>query len=133
MLVRGVVDDQVDDEADAALGGGAGELHQLAQGAVARVDAIVVGDVVAVVALGRGVERHQPEAGDPEAGQVVEAAGQAAHIAGAVAVGVHEGADVELVDDRVLVPQVVDDVRAVGRGRAGHLHQGRARKVRDHG
>ena len=50
VLVGGVVDDEVDDHADAALLGRVGELDEVAERAVARVDAVVVGDVVAVVA-----------------------------------------------------------------------------------
>ena len=51
MLVGGVVDDEIDDDADAALLGAVGELDEVAERAVARIDAVVVGDVVAVVAL----------------------------------------------------------------------------------
>ena len=54
MLVGGVVDDEVDDHADAALLGAVGELDEVAERAVARIDAVVVGDVVAVVAAGDG-------------------------------------------------------------------------------
>ena len=77
MLVRGVVDDEVDEHADAALLGAVGELDEVAERAVARIDAVVVGDVVAVVAMGRGLERHQPDGGDAEAVQVIETAHQA--------------------------------------------------------
>jgi hypothetical protein len=40
------------------------------------VDAVEVGDVVAVVAVRGRVEGHQPQAGDPELGEVVDAFGQ---------------------------------------------------------
>ena len=43
MLVRGVVDDEIDEHADAALLGAVGELDEVAEGAVARIDAVVVG------------------------------------------------------------------------------------------
>ena len=54
VLVRGVVDDQVDDDADAELSRLVHELDEVAERAEARVDAVVVGDVVAVVAVGDG-------------------------------------------------------------------------------
>ena len=108
MLIRGVVDDEIDQHADAALLGAVGELDEVAERAVARIDAVVVGDVVAVVALGGGLERHQPDGGDAEAVQIIEAAHQPLEIADAVAVGVHVGADRQAIDDRVLVPEVVD-------------------------
>ena len=49
MLVGGVVDHQVDEDADAALFAAVGELDEIAERAVARIDAVVVRDVVAVV------------------------------------------------------------------------------------
>ena len=60
--IGGVVHHQIGDDADAALVGGARELDEVAQRPIARVDAVIVGDVIAVVAVGRGVERHQPDA-----------------------------------------------------------------------
>ena len=120
MLVGRVVDDQVDQHAHAALMGAVGELDEVAERAEARVDVVVVGDVVAVVALRRGLERHQPDAGDAQALQVVEPAQQPLEIADAVAVGVHEVPDRQAVDDRVLVPEVVDHVgEACWRARCG--------------
>ena len=72
------------------------------------MDALVVGDVVAVVAQRRGVEGQEPERVDAEPLQVVELLGQAGKVADAVVVAVEEGADVHLVDDRVLVPERCD-------------------------
>ena len=64
-----------------------------------------VGDVVAAVAQRRPVERQQPDAVDPQPLEVVELLGQAAEVARAVAVGVEEAADVDLVEHRALEPQ----------------------------
>ena len=77
-----------------------------------RVDRAVVGNVVAVVAQRRGVERQQPDRRDAQLLDVVELLDQAVEIADAVAVGVEERLDVGLVDHRVLVPV---------RPAAGHL------------
>src|SRR5207248_9529489 len=84
-------------------------------GAVAGVDGRVVGDVVAVVAEGGGIEGQDPDGGDAKVGDVVEFLGEADEIADAVAVAVREGADVNFVEDGVLIPQRVGDP-----GRAGH-------------
>ncbi len=89
-----------------------GELDEIAERAVAGIDAVIVGDVVAVIAARRGLERHQPDRGDAEPVQIVEPAQQALEIADAVAVGVHIGADGEAIDHAVLVPEIVDHVRA---------------------
>src|SRR5258708_31762022 len=67
--------------------------------------AAVLGDVVAIVAARRGIERQQPDRVDAELSDVVELLDQAGEIADAVVVAVEERFDVELVDDRVLVPQ----------------------------
>ena len=80
------------------------EPTELAQRAVRRVDAAVVGDVVTLVAHRRGIEGEQPDRGDAEILQVVEVLREADEVADAVAVAVGEGAHVQLVDDGVLVP-----------------------------
>ena len=54
MLVGGVVHDEVDDHPDAAVARRAHELDEVAEGAEPGVDAVEVGDVVAVVATGVG-------------------------------------------------------------------------------
>jgi hypothetical protein len=115
MLVRGVVDDEVDQHADAALLGGVGEFDEIAEGPVGRIDPVVIRDVVAVVLSRRGLERHQPDRGDPEPVQIIEPAHQALEIAYAVRIGVHVGANREAVDDRVLVPEILD--HPIGPGR----------------
>ena len=67
VLGRRVVHDEVGDHADAAIGRRPDQLGEVARGAEPPVDAVEVGDVVAVVALLAGVEGHQPQAADAEA------------------------------------------------------------------
>ena len=71
------------------------------------IDVAVVGDVIAVVATGRGVERQQPQGRDPELLEVVELFSQADEIPDAIVVAVGKGLDVKLIDDRVLEPELV--------------------------
>jgi hypothetical protein len=59
-----VVDHEVDQHPHAALLAAVGKLHKVAEGAIAGVYPIVISDVVAVVALRRWLERHQPDGGD---------------------------------------------------------------------
>ena len=108
VLVRGVVDDQVCDHAHAAVVRGADELHEVAERAEPRVDVVEVDDVVAVVAVRRREERHEPYARHAEPVEMVDALGEADEVAAAVTVAVGEGLHVEAVDDRVLVPEIVD-------------------------
>ena len=56
-------------------------------------------DVVAVVLLGREVERRDPERVDAEVAQVGQPGRDAGEVPDAVTVGVGEAADVDLVDD----------------------------------
>ena len=115
VLVGGVVDDELDEDLHVAQVGGGEEALEVVDGAVAGMDVGVVGDVVAVVAEGRGEEGEEPEAGDAEVLEVVEAGDEAGEVADAVAVGVLKGADVQLVDDGVFVPEGIG-------GAAGFLH-----------
>ena len=80
--------------------GGLDEVADVVDRAVVGVDREEVRDVVAAVAQRRLVERQQPDAVDAQPLQVVELLGQPAEVAGAVAVGVEEAADVDLVEDR---------------------------------
>ncbi|MNP10989.1 hypothetical protein D3C76_1031570 [compost metagenome] len=105
MLVGGVVDDQLGDHPQAAPVRLGDEAAGVGQAAVVRVDPAVHGDVVAVVAQRRGIERQQPEGVHPQLGDVVELLDQPGEVADAVVVGVEERLHVDLVDHRVLVPE----------------------------
>ena len=107
MLVGGVVDDELGDDAQAALLGFLDEALEILHGPEIGIDVAVVGDVVAVVAAGRGIERQQPQRGDAEILQIVELLGQSGEIADAVIVAVGKGLDVELIDDGILVPELI--------------------------
>ena len=87
------------------------------QVAVVGMDAQVVRDVVAVVVVGRGVERGQPDRVDTEAAQVGKAGADPAEVADTVTVGVLEAPDVDLVD-HAAAPPPEPSARAGGRGRA---------------
>jgi hypothetical protein len=102
-----VVDDELDHDLDVAGMGLVEELLEVVEGAVLGVDGGVVCDVVAVVAERRGEEGEEPEAGDSEFLEVVELGDEALKVADAVGVGVGEGANVDLVDNRVFVPEGV--------------------------
>ncbi len=107
VLIGGVIDDELDEHAEAALVRRREEALEIVDRAVARMDRGVIGDVVAVVAQ-RGREAgQQPQAGDPEPLQVVELLDQAREVADAVVVAVEERLDGQLVDDGVLVPERV--------------------------
>ncbi len=105
VLVRGVVAHELVDHPDAAPVRFSDQLVGIAQRAVHRIHVGVIGYVVAVVAQRRGIERQQPERVDAELLQVGQLLDQAAKVTAAVGVAVVERPDVELVDERVLVPE----------------------------
>ena len=107
MLVRGVVDHEIGDDAHAVAVGRLEEALEVGHGAVVGVDRAVVRDVVAVVAQGGAEERQEPEAVDAQLLEMAELAGEPDEVADAVVVAVLERADVQLVEDRVLVPERV--------------------------
>ncbi len=104
MLVAGVVHDEVDDHAHAALVGRVDELDEVGEVAELGQDGGVVGDVVPAVAQGRLEEGREPEAVHAEPLQVVQFGGQALEVTDAVAVAVLEGADEDLVEDGSFEP-----------------------------
>jgi hypothetical protein len=100
VLVRGVDDDEVHHDADAAGVRLAEQLVDVGEGAEHRVDVVVVADVVPVVVLRRPVDRGEPHDPDAESREVVELADDSAEVTYAVAVGVGEAPRIDLVHRR---------------------------------
>jgi hypothetical protein len=78
VVAGGVVQHEVGDDLEAAAVRLVDEALEVVDAAVRRVDPVVVGDVVAVVAQGRRVEREQPDDVDAQLLHVVEPLDQAA-------------------------------------------------------
>ena len=105
MLIRGVIQHELDDHAQAARVRFLQERLEFLQRAIARVDARVVRDVIPVVTERRGIHRLDPEAVDAESRKMVELGRQPDEVADAVAIAVGERLDMELIEDGVFVPQ----------------------------
>src|SRR5690606_3390321 len=105
VLIRGVVDDQLHDDAQSESSGLLQEDHEVAERAEARVDCIEIGHVVAVVPLGALEEGIEPNGVHTQSGYVVELAGETGEFSLAVSVGDEEGAGIDLVDDRLCEPR----------------------------
>ena len=80
------------------------ETFEIAQAAIGRIDAAIIGNIVAVVAQRRGIERHDPNRGRSEILDVVKLFGEAGEIADAVIVEIEKGFHMQLIDDRVAIP-----------------------------
>ncbi len=107
MVTGGVVGHPVEQEAHSSVVKTGEQVVEVGVGPEHRVDAAVVGDVVAEVAHRRGEDRRQPQRVDTEIGQVVELAGDAGEVADAVAVRIGERPRIDLVDDGVAPPRSV--------------------------
>jgi hypothetical protein len=86
VLDRRVAGHEVEQHAQAAGVCGGDQLVDVRERPEAGVDAGEVGDVIAAVGAGRGVEGREPEGVDAEPAEVVEPGGDAADVAHAVAV-----------------------------------------------
>jgi hypothetical protein len=106
MLVGRVVHDEIDDHLEPTVPRGSDQCHEPPEGSQPVIHAVVVADVVAVVSVRRGIEGHEPQTTDPDAGQVVDALGQSIDVTDPVIVPVEERLDIEAVDDGVPPPLI---------------------------
>ena len=118
VLVRGVVDHQVEHDLQPALVRLCQQFVEVGHRAELGHDGAVIRDVVAVVVVGRGEDGREPDHVHAQPRQIIEPRDHAAQIAHAVAVRVLEAARVNLVDHRILKPG------SAGRGERGRRHGG---------
>src|SRR5882724_1572589 len=85
------------------------ERTEIIERAETRINIKIIGDVVAVVAQRGRIKWQQPDCGDPQLLKVIQLFDQAAEITHPVAVAIAESLNVQLVDDRVLVPKRIDN------------------------
>src|ERR1039458_3004021 len=114
MLVRAVVDNQVDDQAHVTPFDAREHGVEVGHSAELGHDLAIVADVVAVVGVGRIEVRTEPDHGDAQSLQEVELAGDARQVPDAVAVRVLERARIDLIDHSLFPPHAsitVDWVR----------------------
>ena len=101
-----MVRDEIEEHLDAAGVGFCDESVEILERAEIRVDAGVVGDVVAPVDVRRRVHGVEPDRVDAEPLEVLEPLRHALEIADAVAVRVGERAWIDLVEHGVSPPRV---------------------------
>ena len=113
-----MIDDVIDDDADAACMRLAKQFIEIGQRAVGRFDVAIVADRIAVVAILARADRHQPDATHTQLLEVVQRLGQAAQVADTVAIAVAIAAH-EDFSEGALVPTF-----GQGAGRIAHRHRG---------
>ena len=72
MLIRGVIDDEFGDDANAARMRGADKMAKVSQRAVIGVNFAIIADIIAVVEPRRRIERQQPDGVDAKVGNVIK-------------------------------------------------------------
>ena len=107
MLVGRMIDDELGEYSQPSPLGLLHEATEIRHRAEIGIDGAVVGNVIAVVTAGRGIEWQQPKRRDAEILQIVELFGQPCEIADAIVIAVGESLDMKLIDDRVLEPKLI--------------------------
>jgi hypothetical protein len=93
-----MIDHQIENDLHAALMYFRDQLIHFVHGAIVGMYGIMIGDIVFVV--GRGwVDRHDPDGGSTQVGDIVEFGDQSRYIPDAVAIAVAKGLDEDLVND----------------------------------
>ena len=104
VFVGAVVDHQVHDEVYVPFFGLGQQLVEVGHGPEAGVDVIIVGNVVALVRHGRGIDRTEPDDVHAQLLQIVQLADDAAEVADAVSVGVAEALGINLIGHLAVPP-----------------------------
>ena len=117
MLVRGVVGNEIENDADATLARFGDQPVECGERAELRIDIAEIGDVVAEIRHRRGIERRNPDGVDLQPAQVIEATPETFEIADAVAVAVLERAQIDLIDDGAAPPFGAGWLRMLCHGR----------------
>ena len=115
VFVRGVIDDEIDNDADAALRRRMGEVDEIAKRTECRIDGVIIRNVIAVVAARRRLEWHQPDRRYAKPMQIIQAAHEPLEVADPVASGVQVGGDRQAINDGILVPKIFDHAIAPSR------------------
>ncbi len=104
MLVGGVIQHEVQNDADTAPVGFPQEDFEVLQRAILRCDIGVIRNIIATIPVGGGEVRREPDGIDAELGEVIQLFRHAFEIADAIPVPVGEGARIDLIENSSLPP-----------------------------
>ena len=104
VLIRGVVEHEIHDDADAAALRLADQVLHIRHRAIGGIDCFVVSDVIAVIHHRRRVHRREPDRPDAERPQVVEARRDAPEVARTAPRRIEETFGIDLIDLMCLPP-----------------------------
>ena len=100
-----MVQHQIKDDGNAPLLAFGDELFHVLHGAEHRVNGAVVRNIVAVVHLGGGADRGQPDAVNAQLLQVGKLLQDAPQVTGAISVGIGEGSYKDLIENIGIAPK----------------------------
>jgi len=103
-----VIYDEIHDNPDAALLGLICEIDKITGGAMSGVDSVIIGNVITTIKIRGWLKWLEPETSDAEAGKVIEASRKTFKVPDTVTVRIHKRANVETVNNRVFIPEIVD-------------------------
>src|SRR5258705_13587647 len=104
---------------------------KIIEGGEVRIDVEIIGDVVAVITERRGIKRQEPDSRNAEFLEIIELFDQATEVTHPIAVAVTKRLNVQLVDDRVLVPKWIHNFTLRLRHEANSWRANAARQVVD--
>ena len=112
MRIGGVIQHQVHDDADVARMRRFDQVFELVQRPIGFIHAVIVGNVIAIVAQGRRVDRHDPNTIHAEGLQIIELFSQPAQIAASIAIAILESADGNFLKNCILVPEGIIHIKS---------------------
>ena len=126
-----MIDHQFRDDAQIALVRRIKKCAEIIERAEVRIDVEIIGDVVAVITERRRIKRQQPDSRNAELLEIIELFDQATEVTHPIAVAVTKRLNVQLVDDRVLVPKRIGILTVRLRHEANSWRTNGARQVID--
>jgi hypothetical protein len=105
MLIAGVIDYELNHHLHVPLMRRIQELLEVAQSSIRRIHIHVIRNVIAIIAKRGREEWQEPQTRDPKILQVVQLRHQPLEIPDPIIVGIGERTHVNLVNDRVFVPE----------------------------
>src|ERR1700756_2207948 len=100
-----MIEHELSDDTDATGMGRTHELSEVGKRAIVRMNVAIGANVITVIQPRRRIEWQKPEGVDAEVADVVELRNQSWEIANAIVVTVKERFHMQLIDDRVFVPE----------------------------
>ena len=97
VLIGAVIDNEIHQDVHVALFGLGDQTVHVVHCAKARVDAVIIGNIVALIGKRRAVDRGEPDNIDAELLEIIELADDAGEITDAVSVGIIEALRVDLI------------------------------------